>query len=412
MREIGALSRLDRGNIVGSYIQNKLQQLEVTPLAVGKVVSTVLDESHPRFEELGKYASIGIVEYALDVQVGAVVGTAYPLNRSMRKYPVVGEFILLLKPQGYARGPLQSNATTYYIGLIDVWNYTNHNSFPFDVPTMRGIPYATTQTGFTNPTSVVSDPFFGKTFKESSKIRPLQAFEGDVIFEGRWGNTLRLSSTIIDTETEKGVNNWSMSNTQSGSPITILRNGQSQIQSKEFKQIVEDINEDLSSVYLTSNQKINIRVAQTNTYTSYNTQTKPIAATEFTKSQVIINADRLLLNSKSDHILLTSAKTINLNATDSLNLDTPGSLIVQANKILLGSATAPEPILLGNKTYELLKSLLNALEAFMTAAETTVSTSPGTALGQLNITAGLVKGNIAGMKQLLNEIRSETSFTE
>ena len=205
---------------------------------------------------------------------------------------------------------------------------------------------------------------------------------------------------------------YTIEGTEQSLTIFFKKKEQSQIQSKEFKQIVEDINEDLSSVYLTSNQKINIRVAQTNTYTSYNTQTKPIAATEFTKSQVIINADRLLLNSKSDHILLTSAKTINLNATDSLNLDTPGSLIVQANKILLGSATAPEPILLGNKTYELLKSLLNALEAFMTAAETTVSTSPGTALGQLNITAGLVKGNIAGMKQLLNEIRSETSFTE
>lgn len=413
MKEIGALGRLDRGGSVGLYVQNKFQQLAGTPLTVGKVVSTILDESHPRFQELGQYASIGVVEYAIDTNVGAVAGVAFPLNRSLRKYPIVGEFILIINPQGLSRGPLQGKSLSFYIGLIDVWNTVNHNSFPFDLTTIQNINYATAETGFTNPiTATTQSYFFGTTFEESPSVKPLQAFEGDMIIEGRWGNTIRLSSTVLDVKTKKGVNNWSLNNIQNGSPITILRNGQSPIQPKEYKQVIEDINEDLSSIYLTSDQKINIRVAQTNTYTSYKTQTRPIAATEFMKSQIIHNADRILLNSKTDHILLSSAQTINLNATDSINIDTPGSLIVQAKKVLLGSATAPEPVLLGDKTHKLLESLLNAIEAFMTAAETTVSTPPGTALGQLNITAGLVKGNIVGMKQLLNEIRSETTFTE
>ena len=260
MKEIGALERLNRQNGVGLYVQGKLQQLAGTPLAVGKVVSTVLNETHPKFSELGGYRSIGVVEYAIDTEREGVVGIAHPLNRSMRKYPIVGEFVLIINPQGVSRGPLQTTATSFYIGLIDVWNTVNHNSFPFDQETMGNISYSTAETGFTNPTSVAPPTYsFGATFEESSKVRPLQAFEGDVIIEGRWGNTIRLSSTIVDVKTKKGVNNWSLSNVQNGSPITILRNGQSPVQPKEYKQVVEDINEDLSSLYLTSDQKIKMK---------------------------------------------------------------------------------------------------------------------------------------------------------
>ena len=48
----------------------------------------------------------------------------------------------------------------------------------------------------------------------------------------------------------------------------------------------------------------------------------------------------------------------------------------------------------------------------MQAAETTVSTPAGTALGKLNVQAGIVKGNITAMKQLLEQIKSNTTYTE
>ena len=81
----------------------------------------------------------------------------------------------------------------------------------------------------------------GKTFEEKV-ISPLQPYEGDLLIEGRWGNSIRFGSSV-NTSSEYTVNsNWSGTN---GSPIIILSNKRSNKPQKEF--VVEDINTDGSS---------------------------------------------------------------------------------------------------------------------------------------------------------------------
>ena len=71
----------------------------------------------------------------------------------------------------------------------------------------------------------------------------------------RFGNSIRLGSTI-KTKNILYQNNWSEFG-KNGNPITILRNGQSPDSSDEgWLPVIENINKDLSSIYLTSNQKI------------------------------------------------------------------------------------------------------------------------------------------------------------
>ena len=106
----------------------------------------------------------------------------------------------------------------------------------------------------------------GKYFQEALNIKPLLPYEGDYIIEGRFGNSIRLGSTNIGEDIpDENNNNWS-STGNTGDPITIIRNGQSnELDDKGWVPTIEDINDDLTSLYLTSNQQLsNFRVASTN----------------------------------------------------------------------------------------------------------------------------------------------------
>ena len=130
--------------------------------------------------------------------------------------------------------------------------------------------------------------------------------------------------------------------------------------------IVEDINTDASSIYLTSTQLIPIEASSTN-YLSY--YSPPIATNKYDGEQIILNSGRLLLNSKSDSILLSSNNSINLNSINNVNIDSP-TLVVKSDKIALGDKNATEPIILGNKflsDYEELCKNINSLATALTA---------------------------------------------
>ena len=151
----------------------------------------------------------------------------------------------------------------------------------------------------------------GRTFIERSNIKPLQSFEGDIIYEGRWGQSLRFGSTVNNSSIS---NPWSSAGTD-GDPITILRNNQYDDGLDPWIPQVENINVEQSSIYLTSTQKIPINVASKN-YSSFIEGLEPISPEEYSGEQIILNSGRILFNSKSDDILLSSADSINLNAVE------------------------------------------------------------------------------------------------
>ncbi len=77
----------------------------------------------------------------------------------------------------------------------------------------------------------------------------------------------------------------------------------------------------------------------------------------YSGTQIILNSDRLHLNAKNDFILLNSKKSISLAAPGSINIDTEGTFIVNANKIKLGiGEQANHPLVKGDKLQELLIS--------------------------------------------------------
>jgi DNA replication initiation complex subunit (GINS family) len=87
-------------------------------------------------------------------------------------------------------------------------------------------------------------------------------------------------------------------------------------------------------------------------------------------AQIILNSDRLHLNAKNDFILLNSKKSISLAAPGSINVDTEGTFIVNANKIRLGiGEQANHPLVKGDKLQELFISCATFFQKVAEAIE-------------------------------------------
>jgi hypothetical protein len=218
---------------------------------------------------------------------------AKPSNINIKQIPMIGEFVLIYKTFNQESTSEKRREAWYYITSIDVQSSMNENMLP-------GI-----SDGLDQETIDKIKP--GKNFTRKS-ISPLQPYEGDLIVEGRWGNSIRFSSTIDLNGEQKHYNvavPWKGNNTQ-GSPIIILSNGRVDLPNKQF--VVEDINSDASSLYLTSTQSFpGLKLHN-------DLSSKADNASSFSKSQFIGIADRIILKSKTDIIALDSNSTIELNS--------------------------------------------------------------------------------------------------
>ena len=365
-----------------------------------RVVDIVLNESHPRFFEAGEWNGIGTI---ILNKVNDVVRNElnYPLARplfpNIKIYPLKNELVYCIK---LADNDINEDGTSeqvYYFPPLSIWNHPHHNALPNvlnreDIPENLKRDYPLVGAGDERRvTDGFTDINLGETFKERLDIHPLLPFEGDVIMEGRWGNSIRFGSTVKDRP-----NNWS-STGSNGDPITILRNGQGDNRAEGWLPTIENINTDDSSIYLTSTQKVPINASSTN-YNSY-ASNSPSNPSEYANKQILINSGRLVFNTTQDHLLLTSKKSINLNAISSVNIDTK-EYIAKSDVIKLGSKDATEPILKGNALVTELQNLISQIQLLVVALQ---------AVSQTSAAAGLVSSELPKISANLELTKSKVN---
>ena len=378
------------------------------PFISVRVQDIVLDDTHPEFENVGEWNGIGTIFYE-DTQnpISGSLGkfrTAKPALANTKQFPLINETVYIFAlPSPDTQLTNQSDNPCYF-SPINIWNSQHHNALPngVNLPENQQDDYEKTNSGQTvRRTNDSTEIVLGKTFVERANINPLLPFEGDVIQEGRWGNSIRFGSTV------NGKTNWSETG-ENGDPITILRNGEDPNNGDEgWIPVVEDINNDLSSIWMTSTQQIPINVASS-LYNSYSSP--PDTPNQYAGSQIIINSDRIVLNSKTDHIMLSSAKSVSLNAVDSVNIDTKEH-IVDAGSISLGSKDATEHLMLGDKTVDMLGKILDEMVAISTQLSTLVSLPPGAPFAPLNAQAVQSQIKLGLYKNSLKTLLSKQNKT-
>ena len=324
-----------------------------------RVVDIVLNETHPRFKEVGEWNGIGTIFY-LNVTDPTTQEVSYnsakPAFSNIKQFPLINEIVYLFTLPLPNSQEEYNSVGNYYFTPVNIWNSQHHNAVPngLVLSEEQSSDYQQTQAGNVrrvqdNGTEI----FLGNTFVEEPNIHPLLPFEGDLIYEGRWGNSIRFSSTVSGSS-----NDWSVTGSN-GDPITIIRNGQNpNIPTDGWVPTVENINGDLSSIYLTSTQKLPLQASSTN-YNSYPSN-PPTTPNQFAGKQLILNSGRLVFNTTTDHLLLTSKKSINLNAIEGVYVDTP-NVVLNSTSIKLGSKDATESLMLGDKTVALLGDVLDQL---------------------------------------------------
>lgn len=225
-----------------SFSENKVKDSQIF---YARVKDIVLSNEQNLFKKLKGWADIGSIEfkplYTTIDDGGTTSLIAHPLFTNIKQYPLKEEIVMIISaPSNQLNFNPNSNDFYYFPLPIGLWNSNHHNAFP-DIPNYDYKP---------------RELELGNTFKEGD-IKNLYVDEGDVVIEGRFGNSIKFSST---TKKLYNKNSWSDGENE-GKPITIIRNGQTNNNSDPWVPIYEDINNDDTSIYLTSDQEIPLEIA-------------------------------------------------------------------------------------------------------------------------------------------------------
>ena len=300
---------------------------------LGRVTHVILKENDKELKKYGTNAGIGAIKYmplgsSLDPEKIETHPEAFPRDNALRTYPLKNEIVLLSKGPSSSLGYEGSDRDRldYYTNTLSVWNNAHSNPLVKDSPVDLGE---------------------GITEQSIASIHP---FPGDTILRGRLGQNMRIGG-------EDHPKNKITDSSNAGKPYMLLSNIKYE---GEEPFIVEDINRDYSSFYLTSDHKINLEQARSK-YEA--TNTKPIKSDKYKGSQAILNADRIFINSKKDDIQLNSKTAFGVSS-EFIHFDGTKNIGLDAEKIWLGKGARKfesQPVILGDSLEVLLNDLFNLL---------------------------------------------------
>jgi len=343
---------------------------------IARVVSTFREDSTIPYGAINFKVDNGSIE--------GISNYAIPYFQSYKSIPLIDEaVVILVGPSPNARIP-----QAYYLPAFNLWNHPQH--------------------GGKGPNDTA--PRLGTGFNEQGDVNPMVPYPGDILFEGRRGQSIRFSESF----NQASINTpWKSSEPRQ--PIISIVNGQVRTTQGDYF-VTEDINEDASSIYLTQNNSIPLTtprkfVRKSNSgerLSSYLSSKEPTEASSYQGAQIMLNSGRLYLNSSTEHIILSAAKNIGMIG-DAINLDADKSVTIEAPLInLTGTALSPlnrQSAVRGEDLVTELTGLYEAvadLASMLTGALTTLNIPPTEAASLVNYIYkdGPVK---ARLKKMLSE---------
>jgi hypothetical protein len=288
---------------------------------------------------------------------------ATPLDYNVKKLPIVGEIVVLIAAASQYSTATNVGRSFYYINTVPVHKSYNHNALP-TVSSKNSIFYKQQDSdakGFATGRVIIknnSEPSIDETFEEINQITPLQMFSGDVLIEGRYGNSIRFGSTLKSNHPFANAPAWSIGTSKTGDPITIISNGRKLTQNNRLS--IESINDDNSSIWLTSGQQVFFAPSAFVSNLLRNNKLDTGFKNNFSGNQIFINSDRININSKKYEINLFSRGGVSISSDRIISIESNPKIELEATKIHLG-VNATHPALLGDITFDLLTQLCENL---------------------------------------------------
>jgi hypothetical protein len=207
-------------------------------------------------------------------------------------------------------------------------------------------------------TNKEQEPKVDDNFSENEKVQPLQHYIGDVLIEGRYGNSIRFSTT---PKSGKFTVQPKWSNGKPAAPITIFRNS---IQDKGGKIngfITEDFNKEDNVIVQASGQNIQFEQASkvlssTNNYKLTSWKDENWGKTP----QTLISSGRIVFNSFQKEIIAFAKAGIALSSETAITIDAKDMVSLNAKKMELGT-NSDQQLILGNKWQTWMEQLIDAI---------------------------------------------------
>lgn len=249
---------------------------------IARVTSIILGPWDPEYT---KESDLGLIKYQLlysplgKRKTTAISNSgnkpAYPMSGFIKNYPLINEIVMIVTGPSDELNDNYSNQKLFYFSPYNLWNDSNHNAFPDLEDLADYLNNYKNNPGYAGSATQAPEYPLGYTFKEKY-VRNLQPFEGDVILQSRFGQSIRFGSTVALL---RDSNTWSKFG-PNGDPITIISNQQgTRPGSTKFETLVEDINRDGSSIYMTSTQQINIEGLEQFPLNSFDVKIDPVIQT-------------------------------------------------------------------------------------------------------------------------------------
>ena len=350
---------------------------EFYELEPAEVVGINLDEKDLQLNEDGKpdWTRYGWATLKLNFRKNdRETIVARPLDSNIKEYPLPGETVITAK---YLK-------QWYYTQKINLFNSVNINVAP-NISNVEGKQYPATENKIIHH------------FNPDPEIRELLSNEGDITFNGRFGQSIRFGSNITEIEGKEEDTG------KENSPNILIRAGQGVSETETGKPVVEDINKDGSSLWITTDQLVPIKFAAK----SKVRQNIEPSAKKLDGKQIILNSDRIVFNSKEKAMYLSSNHSVDISANRGIILEVPDD-----GGVKLGTLTATQPALGGDQTMKLISLIIDAVSEFAGTMTTTVG-GPGSPLGptsllEVNAAAASLRSKLTAIKKRLDEPKSKT----
>lgn len=380
----------------------------------------VIDVDFSGANKEGLYTVFCRIHGSFGSQTNYDVIRARALDANIKRIPIQGEIILITKaPSPYASANALSQEY-YYTNPISIQSSVHHNGLP-GLRDMAKIfmpqnaeKRENSQDGIGNKvkdrlnTGKIIDP----NFPERYDVYPIQPYSGDIIFEGRWGQSIRFGSTVDERRTYPQVPTWKKGLGDTGNPITIISNGTNPASLPFNEFILENIDRDDSSIWLTSAQYVKFEPASKYTPSIEDKSINLFMKNEYGGNSVIIASDRIVFNAKKQEIIGFSKEGIGFTSEKGISLD--GKQVVEMEseqKISLG-INAVSPILLGDRTInwlaKLCRNLIFLCESILRETHPTGTGPSGAPLNSGDFIK--TKSNIQKLLNSLNTLPSQLAF--
>jgi len=389
----GGLPNLSQIHNSLAGVEQRLRSTEFYELEATEVIDVILNEEDLPLEADGTptYSLIGAIKGRMvnsqHKQPESRLGWIQPMDANIKQYPLIGEYVIVGRYLG----------RYYYAQTINMLGSPNSNSYPgysgdkaslTDNTTRRHAHNRSREVGATKtPNKAASgEVTVGDPFEPNPLIRQLQPTFGDVIFNGRLGQSIRFGSNPDTLEPNILIRAGQLTDAEAFGKTADVDD----LKNNANKPVTEDINADGSSLWITSDQEVPLEVAIESDLTP-----------TIDGKQIILNSDRLLFNAKNGgDIFCYSANDINFIATT--------QIVVESPKILLGNVEATEPVVKGQVLVDLLLELIGILDGIHTVP------TPAGPIPKLNVaqtTTGPLAKAFADIKRKVKDILSEQNFT-